>query len=155
MAPNKKKPELNVNLSYKVKNGSIKVSESDLKILGLGIVEEVVVSKVGDENGLTLMLFSDSHIKSGNVIMGISDASGMDLEKGDKITIVKLSDYRKLKKTRKAEEKENIKGVSTDSDEQIKVKINKEKKILSKKPDSKEGAKSKSEIKKPDNTSPL
>jgi hypothetical protein len=105
---NKKNLELNVNLSHKVKNGSIKVSENDLKNLGVGIVEEVVITKVGDEEGLTLMLFSDSHIKSGNVIMSISDANGMELGEGDKVTIKKLSDYNKSKKTTKIKSQQDI-----------------------------------------------
>jgi hypothetical protein len=108
MKVNKKDFELNVSLSYKVKNGSIKVSENDLKKLMVGIVEEVVVTKVGDDEGLTIMLFSDSHIKSGNVIMSVSDANGMDLEEGDKVTIKKQSSHNKSMKTTKLKSKQGI-----------------------------------------------
>jgi formylmethanofuran dehydrogenase subunit D len=82
--------ELNVSLSYKVKNGSVKVSEKDLRNLGIGIVEEVVIKKVGSKDGINIMSFSDSHIKSGNVIMSVSDSSGLEIEEGDKVTIKKI-----------------------------------------------------------------
>jgi hypothetical protein len=81
--------ELRVYLSYKVKNGSIKVSEKDLKKLGMGVVEDIIITPVGKKDGLAGMLFSDAKIKAGNVILSVADAQGLDVEEGDLVTVKK------------------------------------------------------------------
>jgi hypothetical protein len=87
--------ELNVYLSNKVKNGSVKVSEKDLTKLKVGIVEDVIITSAKNSETIQLMLFSDSKIKPGNIIMSVSDSQGINVEEGDKVTVKKASIVKK------------------------------------------------------------
>jgi hypothetical protein len=121
---NRKDYELVVNLSYKVKGGSIKVSEKDLGNLGMGVVEDVIVTQVGKKEGIQLMLFSDSHIKAGNSILNVKDANELGLEEGDKIIVKRAVSYQNIGKVSKKKDDTKITNIGKEkSKEDSKAKL--------------------------------
>jgi sRNA-binding carbon storage regulator CsrA len=99
--------ELSVILSRKVRKGSVRVSEGDLKALKVGMVEDVVVSPVGKNEAVTEMLFSDSKIKQGVILMNVNDAVVIGVEEGDMVTVERADIYS----NQSEEEKPAIKAV--------------------------------------------
>jgi hypothetical protein len=119
--------ELVVYLSNKVKNGSVKVSEKDLSKLKVGIVEDVIISSVENSETIQIMLFSDSKIKPGNIIMSVSDAQAINAEEGSKVTVKKAGDVMEKEKIpvkSKTPKTANIPAKGTKLDKNIEIKKN-------------------------------
>jgi hypothetical protein len=111
--------ELSVVLSRKVRKGSIKVSEADLPSLQVGIVDDVVVTPIGKNEGVSEMLFSDSKVQSGFVLIGVGDAEVIGVEEGDRVTVEKLSSIQSDNKPVTPEDKNNADNQAKQNDAEI------------------------------------
>jgi hypothetical protein len=81
---------LRAKFSYKVRKGSVKVSDKDMEKLDMGIIEEVLISHIDKETGMHEMMFAESKVPTGVVFMNISDANSIGLKEGDRVKLTKI-----------------------------------------------------------------
>lgn len=95
---------LKVVLFSRVKRGSVKVSDKDLKKLGMEIIEEIKLVPVGKDVGIEEMMFAESGVRPGFVVMNIGDAKSLGLGEGDKVILEKRGTEEETSKEEKVEE---------------------------------------------------
>ena len=88
--------KLKVLKSIKVARGSIKVSDKDLKKLGVDLVDEVTISiadstKKNRKKTMNVLLFGNSKIRSGFAIMNVLDVINFGIKENDMIIMQQIS----------------------------------------------------------------
>jgi hypothetical protein len=82
---------LTIILSLKLTKGTIKISETDAKELGLGIIDNVTVKHVKSGKSFIGISYTSSKLSRGLIFLSLADARLLNFEEGEKVVIEKTS----------------------------------------------------------------
>jgi hypothetical protein len=80
---------INAVVSPKLAKGTVKISDSDLIDLGLGIIDEVKVTHAKSGKFFTSISYSSSKLPKGTILVSFPDAKKLGLKESDKVLVEK------------------------------------------------------------------